>query len=132
MSHTGALDKEEMRAILQSQSGGKPMTDAAFAELWLKIDTDNSGTIQPEEFIAYCTGGAAKKGKKSTPKKPAAAEADDQARKKKKAGAAPSYKGNKSAELKQEPPSPPPVPLVLAQQYTDAGDIDQFQDTEET
>ena len=58
-SHTGTLNKEEMRAILQSRSGGKPMTDAAFAKLWAQIDTDNSGTIQPQEFIAYCSGGAA-------------------------------------------------------------------------
>ena len=33
--------------------------DAAFAKLWAQIDTDNSGTIQPQEFIAYCSGGAA-------------------------------------------------------------------------
>ena len=50
----GTLDKAELRAILQAQAGGKPMSDAAFAALWPKIDTDNSGSISSEEFIAYC------------------------------------------------------------------------------
>ena len=47
------LDKEEARAILQKPSGGRPMSDAAFERLFSKIDTDNSGAISPEEFIAY-------------------------------------------------------------------------------
>ena len=48
-----AVKRKRERELKQRQEKREKQLDDWFD----KFDTDNSGTIQPQEFIAYCTGG---------------------------------------------------------------------------
>ena len=52
--HSGLLDKEEVRTLLQMcGSSGTAVTDAELETAMAQLDDDNSGEVDQEEFTKY-------------------------------------------------------------------------------